>query len=173
MWRKIHFSSLLFLLTLLPLYGQEGKGFDAIFGQHKKFKMVRTGPYFALQQGKYLVPEFGLERQWTRVKLKDPHTHAVHMGFNYNFRYSVLGYDIGYWFKTNRIGLTYGANLCFRTDFDYTRVGIAPVIGFKLWQFHLQTGYHFLSRSPVKFETNTYFVSLRFVWINDREFKRK
>jgi hypothetical protein len=172
MWRKLPVSVLILLLGF-SISAQESNGFRSFFEQRKKMKMVRTGPYISLQQGRYLVPEFGAERQWTQVKLKDPHTHAAHMGFNYNIRYGVLGYDVGYWFKTNRIGLTYGGNLCFRTDFSYSRVGFAPVLGFKLWQFHLQTGFHFLTRSAVKFETNTYFASLRFVIVNDRDLKRK
>ena len=94
---------------------------------------------------------------------------ALHMGINYNFKYNVLGYDLGYWIKPNRIGLTYGANLVLRTDFNKTRIGFTPVIGFKLVGFHIQTGYHFLSRSLNFTETNTFFISLRYVLINDRD----
>ncbi|NRA11323.1 MAG: hypothetical protein HRT57_05135 [Crocinitomicaceae bacterium] len=139
-----------------------------------KVNVKKTGPYFGLQQGKYLVPEIGIERQWKKIKLSNSVTHAAHMGFNYNFKYKVLGYDAGYWVKPHRIGLTYGANLFFRTDFDKGKIGIAPVIGFKLWLLHFQTGYHFMVR-PKDFETNTFFVSLRVGIINDRdiEFKRK
>ena len=55
------------------------------------------------------------------------------MGFNYNFKYKVLGYDAGYWIKPHRVGLTYGANLVFRTNFDQSKIGVAPVVGFKFW----------------------------------------
>lgn len=77
---------------------------------------------------------------------------------------------MGYWVKPNRIGLTYGANIVFRTDFNDNRVGLAPVLGFKFYMFHLQTGYHFLSGRDLNFPTNTFFISLRIGWINDRDF---
>lgn len=139
-----------------------------------KVNVKKTGPYFGLQQGKYLVPEVGVERQWKRIRLLNSITHAAHMGFNYNFKYKVLGYDAGYWVKPHRIGLTYGANLFFRSNFDRGRIGIAPVIGLKLWLLHLQTGYHFML-SASDFETNTFFISLRIGIINNRDidFKRK
>ncbi len=128
----------------------------------------RTGPYLGMQQGKYTVPEIGGERQWKKIRLKNPIVHAAHMGFNYNFRYKVLGYDVGYWGRPHRFGLTYGANLFFRSDFTYNKVGFAPVIGYKIWFLHFQTGYHFMV-NPEQFETNTLFVSLRMGIINDRD----
>lgn len=132
-------------------------------------EVTKTGPYFGVQRGKYTVIEIGAERQWKKIRLKKPIIHAAHAGFNYNFKYNMLGYDMGYWYKPNRIGLTYGANLFFRTNFNDTRAGIAPVIGFKFALLHLQTGYHFMSRLPDNFETNRFFISLRIGIINDRE----
>lgn len=132
-------------------------------------KVRKSGPYFGIQRGKYTILELGGEMQWKQVKLKSPVTHAVHTGFNYNFKYNVLGYDLGYWVKPSRLGLTYGGNLVLRTDFDENRLGFAPVLGYKLFGFHLQTGYHFLSRSYTFTETNGFFVSLRFVLINNRD----
>jgi hypothetical protein len=129
----------------------------------------KSGPYIGLQRGKYTVLEIGGEMQWKQVKLKSAVTHAVHAGFNYNFKYNVLGYDLGYWVKPSRLGLTYGGNLVLRTDFDENRLGFAPVLGYKLFGFHLQTGYHFLSRASQFTETNGFFVSLRFVLINNRD----
>lgn len=141
------------------------------FLMKKKFniEVKKTGPYIGVQRGKYTVAEFGVERQWKKVKLSSSINQAVHMGVNYNFKYNVLGYDLGYWIKPNRIGLTYGGNLVIRTDFTKYRIGFTPVIGFKLVGFHLQTGYHFLSRSVNFTETNTFFISLRYVLINDRD----
>ena len=137
-------------------------------------RIKKTGPYLGIQRGEYTVPEFGVERQWKRVKLKDPITHAVHMGFNYNLKYNVLGYDIGYWVKPHRVGLTYGGNLFYRTDFTSDRIGFAPVVGFKIWFLHLQTGYHFMANRK-SIRSNTFFVSLRAGVINERdvEWKRK
>ena len=129
----------------------------------------KSGPYFGLQNGKYLVAEFGAEKQYKKVRLIRPITHAFHTGFNYNFKRNVLGYDLGYWFQVGRLDLTYGANLVLRTDFDETRLGFAPVVGFKLFQFHLQTGYNFLTPARTFTETNTFFVSLRLVMISKRD----
>lgn len=131
-------------------------------------RVKKTGPYIGWQQGKYGALEFGGERQWKQIKLKDPITHAAHMGFNYNFKHNLLGYDIGYWVKPHRVSLTYGANLFLRTDFDQTKLGVAPVIGFKFWLLHLQTGYQIMNR-PGELETNTFFIALRLGIINDRQ----
>lgn len=138
-----------------------------------KVKVTKTGAYIGVQAGQFYVVEFGGERQWNRMKLNNPKTHAMHAGFNYNFKYNVLGYDIGYWYKPNRLGLTYGGSICYRTDFVHNRFGIIPVVGYKIWQFHLQTGYHFLTPTPTEFETNYLFVSLRLVLINERDWKFK
>jgi hypothetical protein len=132
-------------------------------------EITKTGPYFGIQRGKYTVLEIGVERQWKKIRIRQPIIHAAHAGFNYNFKYNMLGYDMGYWYKPNRIGLTYGGNLFFRTNFDNTRVGIAPVVGFKFSLLHLQTGYHFMTRLPDNFETNKFFISLRIGIINDRD----
>lgn len=170
MWRRS--ISLLFVIFFSSAIGQEdGTWFKNPFKKKQllDISVKKTGPYFGLQRGKHTVLELGVERQWKQIKLKTAKTQALHMGFNYNFKYNVLGYDIGYWNKPSRIGLTYGGNLVMRTDFDETRIGFAPVLGYKLFGFHLQTGYHFLTPATDFIETNRFFVSLRFVWINDRE----
>ncbi len=137
----------------------------------RKLTIRRSGPYAGLQTGKFLSLEFGYEFQWNKVTLRKPITHAFHTGFNYNFLRNVLGYDAGYWFKVGRMNLTYGANVIFRTDFDVNTLGLAPVVGFKFWQLHLQTGYNFMGRSAKDMETNTFFVSLRYVFIQNRDWK--
>lgn len=171
----------LFLIVLLPgkAEAQLEGNWSSIDQNTKRFVGIpqlairRSGPYVGLQSGKYYVPEFGYEMQWNRVKLKKPITHAGHMGFNYNFQRNVLGYDAGYWLKIGRLDLTYGANMVFRTDFDRNAFGVAPVVGFKFWQLHLQTGYHFLTKPAKDMKTNTFFVSLRFVFINNRDWNWK
>jgi hypothetical protein len=160
---------LLFVCSPGLLFGQEYHGFNS--GARKPLIDVRvkkTGPYIGWQQGKYAALEFGGERQWKQIKLRDPITHAAHMGFNYNFRQNVLGFDIGYWVKPHRLSLTYGANLFLRTDFDRNKVGLAPVLGFKFWILHLQSGYQIMS-APKEINTNTFFISLRIGIINDRQ----
>ncbi len=170
--------NLLFILCItVPFVGSSQYLNDPVGMPQKRLidaslRMVKTGPYIGLQQGKYMVLELGAERQWRKIQLLKARTHAVHMGFNYNFRYNVLGYDVGYWIRPSRLGLTYGGNLFFRTDFNNPKVGIAPVIGYKFWWLHLQTGVHLMPR-PNEFETNTFFISLRFGIINDRSFDIK
>jgi hypothetical protein len=134
-----------------------------------KVSVTKTGPYFGYQRGKYNVGELGVEGQYKQIKLSKSITHAGQLGFNYNFTRNVLGCDLGYWVKPSRLGLTYGARLVFRTDFDRNKMGLAPVIGYKLYGFHLQTGYYFLSNSAYTMETNTFFVSLRFTLVNNRD----
>jgi hypothetical protein len=133
----------------------------------KKVNVTKSGPYIGVQRGKFMVLEIGGEKQWKRVTWKKPKTHAVRLGANYNFLENVLGYDVGYWFKLGRLDLTYGANIVCRTDFYNYRFGVAPVIGYKLQQIHLQTGFHFLSDPQFDFPTNTLFISLRYVMINE------
>lgn len=130
--------------------------------------VTKTGPYFGYQRGKYNVGELGVEGQYKQLKLSKSITHAGQIGFNYNFTHNVLGCDAGYWVKPSRLGLTYGARLVFRTDFDRNKMGLAPVIGYKLYGFHLQTGYYFLSNSNYEMATNSFFISLRFTLINNR-----
>ena len=134
-----------------------------------KINMTKSGPYLGIQQGKQMILELGGERQWKQVKLVKPNTQAASIGGNYNFRYNVIGFDLGYWFKRGRLDFTYGARVVYRSDFESNSFGIAPVVGYKILQFHLQAGYHFLTKPKYQFETNTLFVSLRFVLINNRD----
>jgi len=165
---------LMFCLSCNVLWSQFGNfiqsnntPLDEIFNI-KKVNRTKSGPYVGLQKGKFTVLEIGGEKQWKRVTWKKPKTHALRLGANYNFKYNVLGYDIGYWFKLGRLNLTYGANLVCRTDFTTYSFGFSPTVGYKLQQFHLQTGYHFLSNPINTFETNSLFISLRYVLINER-----
>jgi hypothetical protein len=133
----------------------------------KKVNVTKSGPYVGVQRGKFMVLEIGGEKQWKRVTWKKPKTHAVRLGANYNFLENIIGYDVGYWFKLGRLELTYGVNIVCRTDFEKFRFGFAPVIGYKLQQFHLQTGFHLLTDPQFDFPTNTLFISLRYVFINE------
>lgn len=147
----------------------------------KEKTIVKSGPYIGVQSGRYFSGEFGLERQWKEGKLKSPNTHAFHFGVNYTYDFTrlnpILGYDLGYWFRKSNIGLTYGSSISMRSNFQYYRFGIAPTLGYKIWQLHIQTGYHFLypfyAFDKTTFDSNTIFLSARFVLINDREVKKK
>ena len=141
--------------------------------ERKNINIVKNGPYFGVQKGKFIIAELGGERQWKDYQLRKPKTHALNLGFNYDFTNDVLGYDVGYWYKPSNIGITYGAALLLRTDFTNTKVGFAPVIGYKIWQVHVQTGYQFLLKTKsASFETNTLFISLRIVLINNTKIKK-
>jgi hypothetical protein len=141
--------------------------------EKRKIDIVKNGPYFGLQKGAFLVAEIGGERQWKDLQFRKPKTHALNIGFNYDFSNNVLGYDLGYWYKPSNIGLTYGASLLLRTDFSNTKFGFVPVIGYKIWQLHVQTGYQFLLNSRNDFfKTNTLFIDLRFVLINNTKIKK-
>ena len=168
MWRSKVILSLIFVLCYVSMNAQQGAS-DGVKKPLIDLSIKKTGPYIGIQRGKYNVFEFGIERQWKQISLKQSLTHAGHMGLNYNFRRNVLGYDIGYWVKPHRFGLTYGGNVGFRTNFDDSRVGIAPVIGFKFWLLHLQSGYHFFPALPTSLETNKFFISLRLGIVNDRD----
>lgn len=130
----------------------------------------KFGPYIGWQQGRFSSVELGVEFQHKNITLFNPTTHSFHFGFNYNFSNNLLGYDLGYWYKAGRFNLTYGANALFRTDYAENAVGIAPVIGFKFGQLHMQTGYNFLTIVSSTFPCNTFFMTIRFVLVQKRNF---
>jgi hypothetical protein len=143
--------------------------------------IIKTGPYVGVQSGRYYAGEVGMERQWKEGKLIGPNTHALHFGVNYTYDFTrfnpILGYDLGYWFRDNNIGMTFGGTICMRSNFQDYRFGITPTLGYKIWQLHIQTGYHFLypfyAFYNSTFDSNTLFLSARFVLVNDREVKQK
>ena len=138
-----------------------------------ELNVIKYGPYIGFQRGKYTFLEFGGEGQWKKIALKKTIVQAIHTGFNYNINHNVLGYDLGYWIRPNRFGLTFEGNIFYRTNFITDRFGIAPVIGYKVWLLHLQSGYHFMSRPETVFELNKFFISIRFGLISDRDYKLK
>jgi hypothetical protein len=156
---------------------------QGIWSNNKKKpkKIIKTGPYVGVQSGRYYAGEVGMERQWKEGKLIDPNTHALHFGVNYTYDFTrfnpILGYDLGYWFRDNNIGMTFGGTICMRSNFQDYRFGITPTLGYKIWQLHIQTGYHFLypfyAFDNSTFDSNTLFLSARFVLVNDREVKQK
>lgn len=138
-----------------------------------KFNVIKIGTYGGIQRGQYTLLEIGGEIQWKKLRLKKAKSNALNLGFNYNLIENVLGYDLGYWHRGSLIGLTYGANACLRTDFNEIRYGISPVIGYKFWLLHLQTGYYFLTPTANFENTNSFFVSLRLVIMSKKKMRRK
>ncbi len=166
MFRKNKLIFLFFLVSTFS-YSQLGDGKLVL----PNLKLRKSGPYFGVQRGKYWVGELGMEIQWKKVKLTKALTQSIHSGFNYDFKENILGYDFGYWLKTSRLGLTYGGDFIFRTDFYQNRIGFTPLVGYKLFGFHFQAGYNFLTQPDSFNNTNAFFVSLRFVLINQRDFR--
>lgn len=167
-------KSSLFILMLFLAQGLSAQLFKKeIKLPESKLKMVKMGPFIGLEQGKYLNFNFGLERQWQQLKLIKPQTHAANVQFDYNFKYKVMGAQLGYWFKVGRLNLTYGARLSWRTDFDEHRFGISPNVGYKFMQAHFQLGVHLMPPNAHFEEVNTFYASLRWVFINERKIEKK
>ena len=168
-----HLKFILFLFFVQQFSAQ------GILDRKEPKKVVKSGPYLGIQSGRFYAGEVGIEKQWKRSdKFLESTTNALHMGVNYSYDFSnfnpILGYDLGFWHKENTVGLTYGMNVCMRTNFDQYRVGICPTIGIKILQFHVQTGYHLLApfnRNNASFDANTIFLSVRFLIVNERERK--
>jgi len=128
----------------------------------------KTGPYLGYSRGLQDLFEIGAEYQFKKIKLIHPKVHGLHFGFNYNFKHNALGFTAGYWYKAGRLGLTFGGDVVHRTNFNESRFGLGPALGYRLLGFHLQAGYHLLTPSKT-FETNTFFIRLRFTFVQNRD----
>lgn len=163
----------LFVLVLTGPFTAHSQLFKNGKLYESKLSVVKTGPFVGLEQGKYLNFNFGVERQYQQIKLVKPKTHAVNLQFDYNFKQSVMGAQLGYWMKAGRLNITYGARISWRTDFEVHRYAISPNVGYKLAQAHFQLGVHLMAPSDHFTNTNTFYASLRYVFINNRDFRRK
>ena len=165
-----------FCLAILLLSSQQAFGqlFDkGIKLPESKLKLIKTGPFLGVEQGKYLNANFGVERQWQQIKLANPHTNAINLQFDYNLKQNQMGSQIGYWYKAGRLNLTYGARIAWHTDFDSHHLfGFAPNVGYKFLQGHFQLGVNIQQKSNYVVG-NTFYASLRWVFINERKFDRK
>lgn len=129
----------------------------------------KSGPYFGLQQGAYTFAELGGEIQWKRKSIREAKTHAVNFGGEYNLTHNVLGFNAGAWRKPGRYDFTYGLNAVYRSNFDEHKIGIGPNLGYKIFGFHLQTGYVFHTNARHFVEHNELYISLRFLMVTERE----
>lgn len=157
----VFFTATLLIISINPLFGQRVK----LPGVSTK----KAGPYIGFQKGKYNLIEFGGEFQYKKVKLIHPRTHGFRFGANYDFLENVLGFDAAYWQQRARLGLTYGAIISHRTNFDVSRIGVSPAIGFRLFQFHLQTGYTFYTPATDFENFNRFWIALKFTLVNKRD----
>ena len=131
----------------------------------------KLGPYFGLQQGRFLVGEIGMEAQFKDIRLLKPKTHGLHAGLEYNIPNNALGANAGYWHKPSRLDLTNGFDVVLRSNFEARRYGISPVIGYKIFGLHLRAGFMFLTPSKIFTETNQLFINARFIIVNNRKFQ--
>jgi hypothetical protein len=141
-------------------------------GEAKLFQR-NHGMIVGLQRGKFTTFELGGEIHWRKIRLTKPHLLATTANMEYNFGDNVIGYKAGVWAKRGRINLTYGANLVYFTDFDKSRYGIGPSIGFRLLGFHLVNGYNFLAGDKELDKVNTLYISLRYYFPLDNKFTWK
>jgi hypothetical protein len=130
------------------------------------------GPIIGVETGKYTFFEIGAEYHKRRIKFKNPKLYSIGGNFAYNFGTNTAAYKLNFWTKQNRVDLTYGASIVYFTDFDFYRIGVAPTIGFRLFGFHLITGYNL----TVGDELDTYnplFIALRFFIPSENKLKFK
>lgn len=134
-----------------------------------KVRSTKSGPYIGFQKGKYNLIEFGGELQHKKITLTHPKTNAFRFGMVYDFKENNLGFDLAYWRQQARLGLTYGLTVSHRTNFTNTKLGIAPTLGFRFTQLHLQTGITFYTHEPNLKNINIFFIALKFTLINKRD----
>lgn len=163
-----------FVVYIMMLLLSSGGG--TTFAQKDKKPLLdphvrKLGPYFGVQQGRFTVGEIGMEAQFKDIRLKKTKTHAVHLGLGYNFSNNALQINSGYWHKPSRFDLTYGVDVCMRSNFEEERYGVSPVVGYKVFGFHIRAGYMLLTSADAFTATNTLFVNLRFTLVNNRNFK--
>ena len=163
LWKKQHKMRIGILVLVLCL---SSLGFSQRrFFQLPSFDVVRTGPYVGYQWGNYGVFELGYERQWKELKLFKSKTTALYSGLNYNYSAGVIGCDLGAWRKLGFLGITYGVSGIYRTDLNYHRFGLSPMLGWKVGRFHLHVGYQLLIPEVQVAGVNEFYATLRFkVW---------
>lgn len=132
-------------------------------------RVQKNGLYFGLQQGRYTFGELGTEIQFKKVKLKNPITHGIQFGAEYNLFENVLGFNVGGYRKPGRFDFTYGANILYRSDFEEHRFAVGPSLGYKVFGFHIQTGYLFHTPAENFEAINTLYISARFLLVRDRK----
>lgn len=136
-------------------------------------RMVKMGPFIGLEKGKYLNVHFGGERQWQELKLVKPKTYALNIQFDYNYTNNIIGAEMGTWMKVGRLNMTYGGRINWFNDFNgNSRFGFSPNVGYKFMQGHFQFGVNLLSPSNYVQQVNSFYASLRWVFINDRNVKK-
>ena len=142
------------------------------FFQLPSYDVVRTGPYVGYQWGNYGVFELGFERQWKELKLFKSKSTALYGGLNYNYSEGVIGCDVGVWRKLGFWGITYGVSGIYRTDLNYHKFGLSPMLGWKFGRFHLDVGYQLLIPEAQVAGVNEFYATLQFKDWSNKQIKK-
>ena len=159
------------IVILALLFSLVPEGFSQELSPPKPLDISvrKVGPYFGYELGQTHIIEFGSELMFKTISLRKASVHGLHFGFNYGWEEPAMGFETGYWYKQGSLNMSFGASLVVRTNFDETRYGVSPMIGYRLFGFHLQAGYHFLTPAVEFTNTNTFFIRLRFTLVTDRK----
>ena len=168
-------GSILLFISFLFLFSSfsQNKKFNWKDWKNTELNIRKSGPYIGYQRGQFSNLEAGYEFLWKKVKLIKPITHSLHLGMSYNLFNNVIGYEFGYYSKVGRVNFTYGLNAIYYSDFTHSKIGFSPVIGYKLYGFHLQAGANLFSSNPNFKSTNKLFLSLRFFILRNRDLDLK
>ncbi len=119
------------------------------------------GAIVGVQQGRYTFIELGGETTWRKVRLSRPHTYGVGGTAEFNFN-GIWGLKAYGWVKPARFDFTYGSNLVYYTNFEGSRIGISPNLGYKLLGFHFLVGVNLLAGNRDLTQYNTFYFTIRY-----------
>ncbi len=160
-------------LVLLAMGVIKGNTHPTFTNPIPELNTIKTGLLIGVQKGKFFGVEIGMERQWKEIKLKKPFTWAIAATGEYQFEANAAGFKAGPWVKFGRLDFTYGLNLTVLSDFEYSKFGISPTIGFKLIGFHVLASYNITTSNGPFVNYNKLHLSLRYYISKNREFKWK
>lgn len=144
---KLKYAWLYFLIisifssTILSAQDKDGEKFS-LFKKKIKLEQQGYGAVIGLERGQYTFVQLGGEYFFRKISLVKPRTLTFGANFQYNFGHNVLQYGAYSYYRQGRINLTYGLGVGYATDFEGSRMGITPQIGFKIIGLHLSTGAH-------------------------------
>lgn len=120
------------------------------------------GAVVGIQQGRHTFFELGAEANWRTVRLSNPITYGVGGNAEFNFGQGVLGWKAFGWMRPGRLNFTYGANLVYYTNFEQSRFGVGPSLGYKLLGFHFIAGANLLAGSKEMTQYNPFYFTIRY-----------
>jgi len=120
------------------------------------------GAVIGVQQGRHTFFELGAEANWRTIRLSHPVTYGVGGNAEFNFGQGVLGWKAFGWMRPGRLNFTYGANLVYYTNFEQSRFGAGPSLGYKLLGFHFIAGANLLAGSREMNQYNPFYFTIRY-----------